>query len=113
VELDTLRAAARRTFGDQAVEQLARRVRRPRRRGTRPCFSVLAGSMGMSPSLKRSFAEAARIADQRPHGEITPGLLLLAILTNDNALADRALQATKVDTAQLQTLLLAADVDDR
>jgi ATP-dependent Clp protease ATP-binding subunit ClpA len=62
----------------------------------------------MSPSLKRSFAEAARNADERARTEITPVLLLLAILTIDNALAYSVLQAANVDTAQLRTHLSAA-----
>jgi hypothetical protein len=81
IDLGEVRAAVRRTFGDDAVDQPGRRrvhqPWQPWRRPSRRCTSLLAGSMAMAPRVKQAFELARRHADHAD-GVIRPAELLLA-----------------------------------
>ena len=53
VDLDEVRSAVRRTFGDEAVQRLRRPVHQPWRRPSRRCTSVLVGEIRVSPRVNR------------------------------------------------------------
>lgn len=83
IDLDEVRAAVRRTFGDEAVERLRRPVHQPWqpwRRPSRACFSLLAGHMSVAPRVKQALELALDNARQRERGEIDPAGLLLGIV---------------------------------
>ena len=101
VDLEAVRSAVRRTFGERALDDLGhRRVRehrRPWRRPTRRCMSILAGSTSIAPRLKRVFEHAAREADRRKLLAIDPQALLLGLVEVEDALSNRLLRRAGVD----------------
>lgn len=112
IELDEVRSAVRRTFGDDVMERLGRRrvhqPWQPWRRPSRRCTSLLAGSMGMAPRLKRAFEGARHEADRRDQRSIEPTMLLLAVIDVEDALANRLLEAHHVDLRELRTVLVSS-----
>lgn len=108
VDLDEVRAAVRRTFGDDAVEELGRRrVRQPWqpwRRPARRCTSMLAGTMSVAPRVKQAFEHARKAADGRT-GAVRPTELLLGMIDVEDAMSNRMLSAAGVDPSTLRRLL--------
>jgi ATP-dependent Clp protease ATP-binding subunit ClpA len=112
VDLEAVRSAVRRTFGDSALEDLGRRrvhqPWQPWRRPRRSCTSMLAGSMSVAARLKRSFEGACRHADRRKLAAIDPNTLLLAMVEVEEAMSNRILRHLGVDLRQLTDSLQAA-----
>jgi Clp amino terminal domain, pathogenicity island component len=108
IELDQVRAAVRRTFGDDAVDQLGRRrvhqPWQPWRRPSRRCTSLLAGSLTMAPRVKQAFELARRHADDAD-GVIRPAGLLLGMIDVEDAISNRLLIESGVDPATLRRRL--------
>ncbi|MGH2351478.1 MAG: Clp protease N-terminal domain-containing protein, partial [Chloroflexota bacterium] len=110
VDLDEVRAAVRRTFGDEAVERLRRPVHQPWqpwRRPSRACFSLLAGHMSVAPRVKQALELALEDATQRERGEIDPSGLLLGIVEVEG-LASRLLVDVGVPPNDIRTALQEA-----
>jgi ATP-dependent Clp protease ATP-binding subunit ClpA len=110
VDLEQVRSAVRRTFGDQAIERLGRRrvhqPWQPWRRSTRRCTSVLAGTMTVARRVKQAFERAGREADRRRLSEIDPAALLLGIVEVEDALANRLLRDNGIDPQKLRGMLV-------
>lgn len=107
VDLDEVRATVRRTFGDDAVNRLGRRVRQPWqpwRRPSRRCTSLLAGSLGVAPRAKQAFESARRHA-HGPDGAIDPVRLLLGMIDVADAMSNRLLIQSGVDPQALRARL--------
>lgn len=111
VDLEAIRTAIRRTFGESAIEDLGRRrvhqPWQPWRRPTRRCMSILAGSMGIAPRLKRSFEFARREADRRKLAAIDPAALLLGMCEVEDSMSNELLRRVGVDPAVLGQSLRA------
>ena len=112
VDLDQVRAAVRRTFGDDALERLSRRrvhqPWQPWRRPSRRCTHLLSGStMGLTPRLKQSFERARMENNRRPGGLIDPGTLLVGMIDIEGALSNRLLGDLGIDPGQLRHALLS------
>jgi ATP-dependent Clp protease ATP-binding subunit ClpA len=109
IDLEAVRSAVRRTFGDSALERLGRRRAhqpwQPWRRPTRRCMSILAGSRSMAPRLKKAFDLARREADRQAVATIDPALLLLGIVEVEDALANHLLRGLGVNREQLRQAL--------
>ncbi|MGH9224722.1 MAG: Clp protease N-terminal domain-containing protein [Acidimicrobiales bacterium] len=112
VDLDAIRSAIRRTFGDSALDDLGRRrvhqPWQPWRRPTRRCMSILAGSTSIAPRLKRAFEHAQREAERRARATIDPAALLLGMMEVEDAMCNRLLYRIGVDTNALGQALRAA-----
>jgi hypothetical protein len=110
VDLDQVRAAVRRTFGDEAVDRLSRRrvhqPWQPWRRPSRRCTHLLSGTMSMAPRLKQALENARRETDRRRAGLIAPGVLLIGMIEVDEAMSNRLLRDLGVDPRQLRQALL-------
>jgi ATP-dependent Clp protease ATP-binding subunit ClpA len=110
IDLDQVRAAVRQTFGADAVEGLGRRRARqpwrPWRRPSRRCTSVLAGTIGIMPRVKRAFERAWRDAERRQRATIDPAGLLLGMVEVEDALSNRLLQDVGVDPSRVRQALL-------
>lgn len=110
VDLDHVRAAVRRTFGDEALDRLSRRrvhqPWQPWRRPSRRCTHLLSGTMSMAPRLKQAFERAGEEADRRQRAIIAPGTLLLGMIDVEDALSNRLLRDLDVDPHQLRQALL-------
>lgn len=115
IDLDEVRRRAVRTFGVDAVERAAGRVRgdprshrRRRRRRCerrRGCATVLpGGSLTMAPRLKRAVEAVARRGAQQG-GPVTPVMLLAAVLSIHDGLAAELLGWMGVDVAAVRALL--------
>lgn len=112
IDLDQVRAAVRRTFGSEALEQLGRRRvhqpwqpwRRPRRR----CMTILGGSMGVAPRVKQALEYAHRDADRRHQALIDPAGLLLGMVEVEDAVSSRLLEGVGVDPSDVRRALLEA-----
>lgn len=113
VDLDEVRSAVRRTFGDEALERLGRRrvhqPWQPWRRPSRRCTSLLAGSMSVMPRVKQALEYAQRDADRRHRARIDPAGLLLGMVEVENALSNRLLRDTGSDPNHIRQLLSTAD----
>lgn len=111
VDLEAVRSAIRRTFGESAIEDLGRRrvhqPWQPWRRPTRRCMSIIAGSMSMAPRLKRAFKHARREADRRKTAMIDPAALLLGMVEVEDAMSNRLLRRVGVDPHVLGATLRA------
>lgn len=109
IDLNEVRAAVRRTFGDDAVDRLGQhRVHQPWqpwRRPSRRCTSVLADTVRVAPRVKQAFERAWREAERRCQSAIRPSLLLLGIVEVDDALANRLLRENGVDPDGVRALL--------
>ena len=111
VELEQVRIAVRRTFGDEAVNRLGRRrvhqAWQPWRRPSRRCTSLLAGTMTVARRAKEAFERAAREADRRASPLIDPATLLLGIVEVEGALANRLLRDNGVDPEEIRGILVS------
>ncbi|MGH9279258.1 MAG: Clp protease N-terminal domain-containing protein [Acidimicrobiales bacterium] len=111
VDLEAIRSAIRRTFGESALEDLGRRrvhqPWQPWRRPTRRCMSILAGSMSIAPRLKRSFEHAGREADRRGRATIDPAALFLGMVEVEDAMSNVLLRRTGIDPQALGQSLRA------
>lgn len=111
VDLESVRSAIRRTFGESAIDDLGRRrvhqPWQPWRRPSRRCMSILAGSMSIAPRLKRAFEHAGKEADQRSRAMIDPVALLLGMVEVEDAMSNRLLRSVGVDPQALGASLRA------
>jgi ATP-dependent Clp protease ATP-binding subunit ClpA len=109
IDLEQVRSAVRRTFGESALEELGRRrvhqAWQPWRRPTRRCMSILAGSMSVAPRVKRAFARARYHAERRQLVAIDPATLLLGMVEVKDALSNRILRDLGVDFERLRARL--------
>ena len=112
IDLEEVRSAVRKTFGDLALQDLGRRQVRqpwqPWRRPRRRCMSILAGSMNVAPRVKLSFERARQDADRRQRLAIDPPTLLLGMVEVEGALSNRILRDLGVDLEQLLRALQGA-----
>lgn len=108
VDLDQVRAAVRRTFGDEVLERLSRRrvhqPWQPWRRPSRRCTHLLGGGMSMAPRVKQAFDRAHQEA-RRTRTVITPGLLLIGMIEVEDGLSNRLLRDLDVDPELLRQAL--------
>ncbi len=113
VDLDEVRSAVRRTFGDEAIDRLGRRwvhqPWQPWRRPSRRCTSLLAGTMTVAPRVKQAFEGARRDADRRRRRWIDPAGLLLGMVEVEDALANRLLRDSGVDPQEIRDVLIGAE----
>ena len=112
IDLDAVRLAVRRTFGDEAVERLGRPVHQPWqpwRRPSRRCTSLLAGNMGVAPRVKQAFELARRRAARRPAGAIDPAGLLLGMIEVEDAVSNRLLREAGIEPSHIRRLLTGID----
>jgi ATP-dependent Clp protease ATP-binding subunit ClpA len=111
VDLEQVRNAVRRTFGDEAIERLGRRrVHQPWQPWLRPsrrCTTLLAGSMTVARRAKVAFERAGREADRRGRPAIDPASLLLGIVEVEDALANRLLRDNGIDPEQIRGMLVS------
>jgi ATP-dependent Clp protease ATP-binding subunit ClpA len=99
VDLDAVRSAVRRTFGDEAIERLGRPVHQPWqpwRRPSRRCTSLLAGTMSVAPRVKQALERARQDADRRGR-DINPAAVLGGLVDVEDALSNRLLRETGLD----------------
>ena len=114
IDLEGVRAAVRRTFGPDAIEQLAGgRVRQPWqpwRRPHRRCMSILASATQLSfmPRAKRALEHASAEAARRGMASIAPWMLLLGMVDEERALSNKLLQDLGVPPADLRAAILRA-----
>jgi ATP-dependent Clp protease ATP-binding subunit ClpA len=109
IDLDEVRSAVRRTFGDNAVDRLRTPVRQPWqpwRRPSRRCMSLLAGGMTVAPRVKRAREHARRDVDRRQRAAIDPAGLLLGIVEVEDALANQLLRRASIDPSEIRRVLL-------
>jgi len=101
IDLEEVRASVRRTFGDDALNQLGRRrvhqPWQPWRRPSRRCTSLLAGSMSAACRFKEAFERARRDSDRRHRDLIDPVTLLVGMIDVEEAMSNRLLRDTGVD----------------
>jgi ATP-dependent Clp protease ATP-binding subunit ClpA len=109
IDLDELRSAVRRTFGDDAVDRLRGPVHQPWqpwRRPGRRCTSLLAGGMGVAPRVKQAFEHARLNADRRQQAAIDPAGLLLGMVEVEDAVSNQLLRHAGIDPSQVRRVLL-------
>ena len=113
IDVDEVRSAVRRTFGDDALDRLGqRRVHQPWqpwRRPTRRCFSLLAGVMSVAPRVKQALERGLLDAHRRHRDVIDPAALLLGMLEIEGAMSSELLRRSGVDVDRLRRLLLSHD----
>jgi len=100
IDLEEVRSSVRRTFGDDALNRLNHRRRRPWhpwRRASRPCTSLLAGGMSAACRFKEAFERASRDSDRRHRDLIDPVTLLVGMIDVQGAMSNRLLRDTGVD----------------
>jgi ATP-dependent Clp protease ATP-binding subunit ClpA len=111
VDLHEIRAAVRRTFGDEAFEQLSRRrvhqPWQPWRRPSRRCTHLLSGAMSMAPRLKEAFERARQEAESPQRSTIAPATLLISMIDVEDAPSNRLLRDLGVDPQQIRQALLS------
>jgi ATP-dependent Clp protease ATP-binding subunit ClpA len=111
VDLEQVRSAVRRTFGDEAIERLGRRrvhqPWQPWRRPSRRCTTLLAGSMTVARRVKQAFERAGREADRRGLPAIDPAMLLLGVVEVEGALANRILRDSGIDPEAIRGILVS------
>jgi hypothetical protein len=108
IDLDQVRSAVRRTFGDDAVRRLRRPVHQPWqpwRRPSRRCTSILVGELHVAPRLKRAFEKAVKHAGRRRLPGVDPVSLLLGMVEVEDAMSNRLLRGLGVEPAALRTAL--------
>lgn len=112
IDLEQVRAAVRETFGNEALERLARRrVHQPWQpwRSPRPrCMSVLGGSMSVAPRVKQALERASREADRHHQAKIDPPGILLGMVNVEGAVSNQLLQRVGVDPSDVRRALLEA-----
>ena len=109
VDLDQVRSAVRRTFGDDAVQRLRRPVHQPWqpwRRPSRRCTSILAGELSVMPRVKQSLERAHRLVERRQPPLIDPAALLLGMVEVEDAMSNRLLRHLGVEPESLRVALL-------
>jgi ATP-dependent Clp protease ATP-binding subunit ClpA len=109
IDLDEVRSAVRRTFGEEAVDRLRQPVHQPWqpwRRPRRRCTSLLAGGIGVAPRVKQAFEHARRDAECRQRATIDPAGLLLAMVEVEEALSNQLLRDAGVDPSEIRRTLL-------
>lgn len=110
IDLDAVRTAVRRTFGDDAVDALGRRSVhqpwQPWRRPSRRCTALLSGSIGIAPRVKQAF-ELARLHAASHARAIDPAALLLGMIDVEDAISNRLLVQSGVDPATLRQRLVS------
>jgi hypothetical protein len=111
IDLEEVRSAVRRTFGEEAIARLAQRgvhqPWQPWRRPSRRCTSLLAGNLTVATRLKRAFEIASRHAERRPARQIDPACLLLGVVEVEGALANRLLFENGVDPDDIREVLVS------
>ena len=108
IDLDAVRVAVRRTFGDEAIQRLSCPVHQPWqpwRRPSRRCTSVLAGTMTVAPRVKQALEHATR----RQAGTISPAGMLLGMIEVEDALSNRLLRDAGIEPDQIRRLLTGTD----
>ena len=109
VDLDEVRSAVRRTFGDETIDRLGRRrvhqPWQPWRRPSRRCTSLLAGTMAVACRAKQAFERAGRDADRRRLRSIDPAALLLGMVEVEDAMANRLLRDGGIDPDEIRSIL--------
>lgn len=112
IDLNQVRLAVRRTFGDDAVERLGRRrvhqPWQPWRRPSRRCTSLLAGTVTVSRRAKEALDRAGTAAG-RTQQLISPVALLGGMLDVDDALSNRLLNRLGVDPFDLRARTVRID----
>ena len=106
VDLDEVRSAVRRTFGDEAVQRLRRPVHQPWRRPSRRCTSVLVGEIRVSPRVKQSLERALLHAEWRQASRVDPLALLLGMVGVEMALSNRLLRDLGVEPEELRRVAI-------
>ena len=109
IDLDEVRAAVRRTFGDDAVDRLRRPVHQPWqpwRRPSRRCMSLAAGEMRVAPRVNQAFEHARHDADQHQRAAIDPAGLLLGMVEMEGAMSNQLLRQAGIDPSQVRRVLL-------
>lgn len=112
VDLERVRAAVRRTFGEEAVRRLRRPVHQPWqpwRRPARRCSSILVDELSMAPRLKRSFEIALRHAEGRGLPSIDPVSVLLGMLEMEDATSNKLLRSLGLDPSALASAVARHD----
>jgi hypothetical protein len=110
IDLDEVRRRAIQSFGADAVERAAGRVRggtslRRRRRERPRCMTKPPGdSLGVAPRLKRAFEAAARRSEQRGQA-VSPTVLLAALLSIEDGFACELLGWMGVELPRLRRVL--------
>ncbi len=111
IDVDEVRSAVRRTFGDDALDRLGRRrvhqPWQPWRRPARRCKSLLAGAMSVAPRLKQALERGVLDADRRHRDAIDPAALLLGMIEIEGAMSNELLRRAGVDLDGLRRLLLS------
>jgi ATP-dependent Clp protease ATP-binding subunit ClpA len=110
VDLDEVRSAVRRTFGDDALGRLSRgdhQPWQPWRRPSRRCTSLLARTLSVAPRVKQSLERARNEANRRQLPAIDPTALLLGMLEVEDALSNKLLRHLGVPPEQLRHTLRA------
>jgi ATP-dependent Clp protease ATP-binding subunit ClpA len=109
IDLEEVRSAVRRTFGEEAIARLARRRSHqawpPWRQRSRRCTSLLAQNITMAPRVKQAFEIASRHAERRAQPRIDPISLLFGIVDLEDALANRLLRENGVDPDHIRTIV--------
>ena len=109
IDLEEVRSAVRRTFGEEAIARLARRRSHrawpPWRQPSRRCTSLLAENLTMAPRVKQAFEIASRHAERRAQPRIDPTSLLFGIVDLEDALANHLLRENGVDLDNIRTVL--------
>jgi ATP-dependent Clp protease ATP-binding subunit ClpA len=111
IDLDEVRSAVRRTFGDDAIEQLRQPVHQPWqpwRRPSRRCMSLLAAGLVVAPRVKQAFEHARHDADRRKRRAISPAGLLLGMVEVEDAMSNRLLRDAGIDPSEIRRVLLDA-----
>lgn len=113
IDLDEVRAAVRRTFGNDVMDAFGSRSVhqpwQPWRRPSRRCSSLLAGNMMVMPRVKQAFDGARRDAQRRQRRSIDPAGLLLGMVDVEDALANRLLREHGVDPQRIRKILVGAE----
>jgi len=103
IDLAEVRRRAEATFGPAALDRVAVRTRRRRRRSPR-CFPMLTGDgLGVMPRVKQALERAS--ARSSPRTLVSPSVLLVSVLDDEHATATQLLVALGVDVAGLQRAL--------
>lgn len=108
VDLDAVRSAVRRTFGEERVRRLRRPVHQPWqpwRRPSRRCTSLLAGELSVARRAKQAFERARAHAERRRLPAIDPVGLLLGMVEVEGAMSNRLLRDLRVEPDALRVVL--------
>jgi ATP-dependent Clp protease ATP-binding subunit ClpA len=108
VDLDAVRSAVRRTFGEEGVRRLRRPVHQPWqpwRRPSRRCTSLLVGELSVAPRAKQALDRAREHAERRQLPAIDPVGLLLGMVEVEGAMSNRLLRDLGVEPDTLRVVL--------